>query len=57
MTLRPATLEERGDEVVVNGYLRVVRPTGGFSESQIRWIYRFRDGRLEEARWSPRDAA
>ena len=57
MMLRPASFEECGDEVVVNGSLRVVRPAGGFSESQIRWIYRFRDGRLEEASWSPRDAA
>jgi ketosteroid isomerase-like protein len=53
MTLRPASFEECGDEVVVNGSLRVARPTGGFSESQLRWIYRFRDGRLEDASWSP----
>lgn len=55
MTLRPASFEEAGDEVVVNGSLRMVRPGGGFSESQISWIYRFRDGRLAEAGWSPRD--
>jgi ketosteroid isomerase-like protein len=57
MTLKPGSFQERGDEVVVDGSLRVARPSGGFAESQISWIYRFRDGRLEEARWSPRDAA
>jgi ketosteroid isomerase-like protein len=51
---RPSSFEERGDEVVVNGSLRVVRATGGFAESQISWTYRFRDGRLQEARWGPR---
>jgi hypothetical protein len=34
-----------------------VRPTGGFAESQISWTYRFRDGRLQEARGGPRRAA
>ena len=55
MALRPASFDERGDEVVVKGSLRVSRPTGGFAESQVRWIYRFRDGRLDEAHWSPRE--
>lgn len=57
MTLRPASFEEAGDEVAVNGSLRMVRPGGGFSESQIRWTYRFRAGVLEEARWGPRHPA
>jgi ketosteroid isomerase-like protein len=57
LTLRPSSIEEDGEEVVVNGSLRVVRPTGGFSESQLRWTYRFRDGLLREARWGPRQAA
>ena len=53
LSARPATFEEDGDEVIVTGSLRVVRPAGGFSETQMKWIYRFRDGRLDEATWSP----
>jgi ketosteroid isomerase-like protein len=57
-TARPSTFEECGDdEVVVNGSLRVVRPNGGFAESQLSWTYRFRDGRLQEVRGGPRRAA
>jgi ketosteroid isomerase-like protein len=54
---RPSSIEESGDEVVVNGSLRVLQPTGGFAESQIRWTYRFRDGRLHKLRGGPRQAA
>jgi ketosteroid isomerase-like protein len=54
---RPSSFEECGDEVIVNGSLRVIRPSGGFSESQLSWIYRFREGRLQEARWGPRGTA
>jgi ketosteroid isomerase-like protein len=54
MKLRAARFWEEGDSVVVDGTMRVVRPSGGFSESQISWTYRFRDGRLAEAGWGPR---
>ena len=54
MRLRATTFHEEGDSVIVNGTMRVARPSGGFSESQISWTYRFRDGRLTEAAWSPR---
>jgi ketosteroid isomerase-like protein len=54
---RPSSFEDRGDEVIVNGSLRVVRPSGGFAESQLSWTYRFREGRLQEARWGPRRPA
>jgi ketosteroid isomerase-like protein len=57
MRLNPTGFREAGDEVVVDGSIRVARPTGGFSESQISWTYRFRDGRLAEARWGPRRAS
>jgi ketosteroid isomerase-like protein len=57
LSLRTSSIEEHGEEVVVTGSLRVVRPTGGFSESQLRWTYRFRDGLLRDARWGPRQAA
>jgi ketosteroid isomerase-like protein len=53
MKARPSSFEEVGDSVVVKGSMRVVRPGGGFSESQISWAYRFRDGRLTEAGWAP----
>ncbi len=52
--VRPQRFEENGDEVVVSGSIRVLRPGGGFAESQIRWIYTFRDGLVEEAHWGPR---
>jgi ketosteroid isomerase-like protein len=57
MTVRPQSFEEYGDEVVVTGTVRLLRPGGGFAESQIRWIYAFRDGLVEEARWGPRSGA
>jgi ketosteroid isomerase-like protein len=57
LVLRPSSFEDCGNEVVVNGSLRVMRSSGGFAESQLSWTYRFRDGRLQEARWGPRRAA
>jgi ketosteroid isomerase-like protein len=57
MKLKAARFREDGDRVVVDGTMRVVRPTGGFSESQICWTYRFRDGRLAEAGWGPRGSS
>jgi ketosteroid isomerase-like protein len=57
ITARPSSIEERGEDIVVNGSLRVLRPTGGFAESQISWTYRFRDGRVQELRGGPRRPA
>ena len=54
MRLRPTQFHEAGDEVVVDGTMRVGRPAGGFSESQISWTYRFRDGLLATAGAGPR---
>jgi ketosteroid isomerase-like protein len=54
MTLRSMSFHESDDSVVVNGSMRVARPTGGFSESQLSWTYRFREGKLVEASWGPR---
>ena len=54
ISVRARTFEEHGDEVVVSGSMRVIQPEGSFAERQIRWIYRFRDGLVEEACWSPR---
>lgn len=57
MTVRALAFEEHGDEVVVSGSIRLVHAGGGFAESQVRWTYRFRDGRVAEARWGPRHEA
>ena len=57
VTVRPRIFEEHGDEVVVSGSTRVMRPGGSFAERQVRWIYRFRDGLVEEAGWRPRHCA
>ncbi len=54
---RPSSFQDCGNEVVVTGSLRVVRPSGGFAESQLSWTYRFREGRLEAVRWGPRRPA
>jgi len=56
MRLNPTSFHESGDEIVVHGSIRVARPSGGFAETQISWTYRFRDGRLAAAGWSPRRA-
>lgn len=56
ITVHPRSFECRGDEVVVSGSMRLARPSGGFAETQIRWVYRFRDGLVEEATWGPRQA-
>ena len=54
MRLHPTGFHEAGDEVVVDGSIRVARASGGFSESQISWTYTFRDGLLAAAGWGPR---
>ena len=50
MTIRGTTFHEDGEDVVVDGALRVMRPGGSLAESQISWRYRFEDGLLREAR-------
>jgi hypothetical protein len=57
LTARPSSFEERGEEIVVIGSLRVARPAGGFAETQVKWVYRFRAGRLEEATSAPANGA
>jgi ketosteroid isomerase-like protein len=57
MRVRAGDVREEGGTVIVNGTMRVARPGGGFSESQISWTYRFEDGLLAEASWCPRRAA
>ena len=50
MTIRGTTFHEDGEDVIVDGALRVLRPGGSLAESQISWRYRFEDGLLREAR-------
>lgn len=57
ISVRPRSFTEAGDEVVVSGSVRIMRREGSFAERQVRWIYRFRDGLVEEARWTPRHQA
>jgi ketosteroid isomerase-like protein len=52
--VRPQTFREDGDRVIVSGSVRLVRATGGFAESQVRWTYKFRDGRVAAVRTEPR---
>jgi ketosteroid isomerase-like protein len=54
--VRALGFEEHGDSIVVTGSVRVTRASGGFAESQVRWVYRFRDGLVAEASWGPRAA-
>ncbi len=54
LRVRPQRFEEDGEQVIVSGSVRVHHESGGFSETQVRWIYRFRDGRVEAASWEPR---
>lgn len=42
------SVEEFGENVLLTGALRVVR-RGQLTESQLAWIYHFRDGRLRSA--------
>lgn len=57
ISVRPRSFTAEGDEVVVSGSTRLMRREGSFAESQVRWIFRFRDGLVEEARWTPRHRA
>jgi ketosteroid isomerase-like protein len=56
VSVHPRRFAEHTDEVVVTGSMRVLRPEGGFAESQVSWTYRFRDGLVEEAAWGPPQA-
>jgi ketosteroid isomerase-like protein len=47
------TFLERGDCVEVRGWIRLIRPEGGMADSQGRWTYRFRDGQVVEADYTP----
>jgi hypothetical protein len=45
---------EEDERVLVAGSIRVVHPDGSFAETMVRWIYTFRDDRVERLFWEPR---
>lgn len=47
------SFREKGDSVEVLGWIRLIRPEGGMADSQGRWVYRFSDGQIVEADYSP----
>jgi ketosteroid isomerase-like protein len=51
------SFRERGDNIEVMGWIRLIRPEGGMADSQGRWIYRFSDGQIVEADYSPAPVA
>jgi ketosteroid isomerase-like protein len=53
LNVAPWTFEEVGDDVIVTGSLRVQRRDGSIADSQLRWTYTFRDGRLAAASSGP----
>ena len=49
LRLSPWSFEEKGDDVIVAGSIRVQRPDGSIADAQVRWTLTFRDGRLAAA--------
>jgi len=52
----PYGFRERGDCVEVRGWIRLIRRQAGMADSQGLWVYRFRDGQVVEAGYSPATA-
>src|SRR5215216_5681579 len=53
----PYGFRERGDCVEVLGWIRLILPDGGTADSQGRSTYRFHDGQIVEADYSPASTA
>jgi ketosteroid isomerase-like protein len=51
------SFREKGDSIEVLGWIRLIRPEGGMADSQGRWVYRFSDGQIVEADYSPATVA
>jgi ketosteroid isomerase-like protein len=49
----PYDFAEDGDSVVVTGWVRIGRDTGSLADAQVRWIYTFRDGKIETVEFGP----
>jgi ketosteroid isomerase-like protein len=54
---RARSFDLEGDAVVVTGSTRVSRGDGSFAETKLRWIFRFRDGRVDLVEFETRAAA
>ena len=50
------SFREKGDCIEVAGWIRLIRPEGGMADSQVRWVYRFRDGQIVAADFLPASA-
>jgi ketosteroid isomerase-like protein len=53
----PYSFREKGDRIEVLGWIRLILPDGGMADSQGRWTYRFRNGQIVEADYSPATTA
>jgi hypothetical protein len=51
---RAEEFEERNDEVIVRGSIRVVRADGSFAETKVHWYYHFDGPLLDSLGWEPR---
>lgn len=54
---RARSFDLEGDAVVVTGSTRVGRGDGSFAETKLRWIFRFRDGRVDLVEFETRAAS
>ena len=46
-----------GDVVVVQGWVRITRRSGGLADAQVQWTYTFRDGKIVSALYEPTSVA
>lgn len=53
----PWRFEERGQQVVVTGSLRVQRPDGSIADAQLRWCYTFQGDLIAHAEFAPLTAS
>jgi ketosteroid isomerase-like protein len=49
----PYHYNEEGDLVTVFGWVRVLREGGSLADAQVRWTYRFRDGKITAVEYGP----
>jgi hypothetical protein len=50
---RPWRFEERGEQVVVTGSLRLQRADGSIADAQLRWCYTFHGDLIAHAEFAP----
>ena len=44
---------EEGDMVTVFGWVRVLREGGSLADAQVRWTYKFREGKITAVEYGP----